>query len=97
MEVIELPPRVRSACRKLNLAAIGQCLEPGIAVDLQDAFEVRHMIGRPPGIAIRAVKTNSSRRIGPGPRTVVPHIDPEGSVRRNRVLTTSGRSPNFVG
>ena len=39
MHLVEFAPRMGPACRQLDIAAGGQPLEAGIAVDLNDALE----------------------------------------------------------
>src|SRR5215467_5371760 len=58
-------------------AARGQPLEPGIAIDLQDARKAAEVRGRSLSLAIRAVEVDSRRRLWAGPRPIVSRIDPQ--------------------
>ncbi len=60
--------------RESNLS---ERLEPGIAVDLQDAAEPFQVSRRALRLAIRAVEIDGRRRIRPSPGAVVARIDPE--------------------
>jgi Reverse transcriptase (RNA-dependent DNA polymerase) len=58
-------------------AAVGEALEAGIAVDLNDTFELRQMGGRTLGLAIGTVEIDRGRRIGSIPGAVIAGVDPE--------------------
>jgi len=62
---------------KHHRATRGQPLEPGIAIDLQDALKAAEMRGRSLSLTIRAVEIDSRRRLRTGPRPIVPRIDPQ--------------------
>src|SRR6266511_4723704 len=77
VQIIELPSRVRPTGCQQDVATRGQPLEPGIAVDLENAaesFEVRSWALR---LAVGTVEVNGRRRIGPGPGSIVARIDPQ--------------------
>ena len=73
----ELAPRIRPARRQLDITAIAEPFEAGIAVDLNDAFKLRQMGGRPFGPTIGTVEIDGCRWIGTAPGPVVAGIDPE--------------------
>lgn len=60
MDLVELTPRMRPAGREPDIAAFAETIEPGIAVDLDHAFELGQMGGRPLGLPVRAVEARPS-------------------------------------
>jgi len=77
VHLIELATRMGPTCRELNVAAVTQPLEAGIAVNLNDAFESRKMSSRTLGSAVRTVEVDGRRRIGSIPGPVIAGVDPE--------------------
>ena len=77
LHLIELASGVSPTSCELESAAIAEPVEAGIAVDLHDAAEPGQVRGWALGFAIRAVKLDRSRRIGPVPGPVVAGVDPE--------------------
>src|SRR5205814_5969201 len=62
-----------------DIATRGQLLEPGIAVDLQNAAESFEVRGWTLRLAIGTVEVDGRRRIGPGPGPIVARIDPQSA------------------
>jgi pimeloyl-ACP methyl ester carboxylesterase len=77
LHIIEFAPRMGPAGRELDIAAGFEPLESGIAVDLNDAFELRQMGDWALGAAIWTVKIDGCRWIRSAPGSVIAGIDPE--------------------
>jgi hypothetical protein len=60
-----------------DIAALGQPLKGGTAVDLNDALELRQVSSGAFGPVIRAVEVNPRRRLGSVPGPIITSIDPE--------------------
>ena len=69
MHVVELAPRMSPAGREIDAAA--EPLEAGIAVDLQNAPELRKVGDRAFGLTIGTIEIECSRRIGALPGTII--------------------------
>jgi hypothetical protein len=86
---------VAPARRQLDIAAVAKPLEAGIAVDLNDAFEVRQMRGGTFGATVGAVEIDRCRRVSPAPGPVVADIDPEpaglGAASGSKIDVHKGR------
>jgi hypothetical protein len=71
VNVKELAPGVGPTGRQHNVATLGQPLESGITVNLQNAAECFEVRGGPLRLAIGTVEVDGCRWIGPTPRPIV--------------------------
>lgn len=76
-DLIKFAPRMRPAGGKLDLAAGGQPLEPGIAIDVKHALKLPEMRFRPFGPPIRCVDEDRCQRIRAAPPALLAGIGPE--------------------
>ena len=67
------------ARRQLNVAAVTQPLEAGIAVNLNDASESCQMSSRTLGSTIRTVEIDGRRWIGSIPGPIITRVNPEAA------------------
>src|SRR6516165_11851390 len=78
-------------------AARGQALEPGIAIDLQDARKAAEVRRRSLSLAIRAVEVYSRRRLWTGPRPIVARIGPQPACLGPTTAGVEHRDRRIVG
>ena len=75
----------------------GQPLEPGIAIDPQDALKAAEMRRRSLGLTIRAVEVYSRRRLWTGPRPIVARIHPQPACLGPTTAGVEHRDQRIVG
>ena len=75
----------------------GQPLEPGIAIDPQDALKAAEMRRRSLGLTIRAVEVYSRRRLWTGPRPIVARIHPQPACLGPTTAGVEHRDRRIVG
>ena len=77
--VEEFAPCVRPTGRQHDIATLGQPLESGITINLQDAVECFEVRGGSLRLAIGTVEVDDCRWIGPAPRPIVARINPQSA------------------
>jgi hypothetical protein len=80
VEFVERPPGMGPTERQPErgiLACFDQVAEPGIAINLQRAFERRQVLGRMRTSAVLGVDVGGRRMSGSDPRTIIDSIAPE--------------------
>ena len=79
-----------------DILIFGKLLEPGIAVDMQDAFEIREMRDRPFSLTVRCKQIDRRRRFRSAPRPLLAGSCPMvwTLISANRALVT-GPTPHI--
>ena len=77
--IVELASRVAPTSCERDALFVGQLLEAGISVHMQDALEGGKMCDRSLGLAVRREQINSCRRFRSAPRPLLACVDPEPS------------------
>jgi len=83
--------------RERDLATGGQLLEPGIAIDMQDAAIAGKMGLRPFGLAIGFVKADRRWRFAARPAPLIAYVDPEVPGFRTATPRVEHRDRRVIG